>query len=126
MGNQQGKYFEDTFRVETAKFDIGMLMQTTDGMYRKCVQPGFEEGLAAAKDGEPVELTSDERRCAKEYLATRKEFNKAARALFEKRVCKQLLIAAHTLHKGFSHTPVHPPNRSRSSWRTRRRRRRRR
>ena len=80
MGNQPGKYFEETHQLEHSKFELRALMQTVDGAYDKCVTPEFD------KHTEPV-LGDRERRCVLEYIRTRQAFHKHFRHQFEIKVC---------------------------------------
>eukprot|EP01059_Diplonema_ambulator_P012332 TRINITY_DN2258_c2_g1_i7.p2 TRINITY_DN2258_c2_g1~~TRINITY_DN2258_c2_g1_i7.p2 ORF type:complete len:112 (+),score=34.49 TRINITY_DN2258_c2_g1_i7:44-337(+) len=80
MGNYvPGKYFEEQHNIEHARFELRALMQTVDGTFEKCVEPVFDQS-------ETKELTEDERRCALEYIRTRKAFHKKFRMQFENKL----------------------------------------
>eukprot|EP01061_Rhynchopus_euleeides_P009582 TRINITY_DN1877_c1_g2_i3.p2 TRINITY_DN1877_c1_g2~~TRINITY_DN1877_c1_g2_i3.p2 ORF type:complete len:120 (+),score=39.92 TRINITY_DN1877_c1_g2_i3:52-360(+) len=81
MGNQPGKYFEDTHQIEMLRFEVRGLMRSVDGAYEKCVAPGLREDSSSS-----VELTDYERRCTLEYIRTRSAYQKSFRRQFETKV----------------------------------------
>ncbi|KAJ9458331.1 hypothetical protein DIPPA_13654 [Diplonema papillatum] len=80
MGNQSGKYFEETHQLQHLRFELRALIQTTDGAFEKCVVPNFAASETTEK------MVEDERRCSLEYIRTRLAYNNKFRMMFEQKL----------------------------------------